>query len=187
MQREQRPGVGARRRPGADPLRGRSSDPGPSVGAVDCRWRKPRRDHLGRGGRSRRPRHQGGHRSLGAGCGGNEVLRPWWRWRRFREQLGGWAVLFFRRRHPHRIDSQPPGLQQRGPCRRGCRGRHPQQRLCGRRARRHHPDRRRQFLRNPDQLFPRPHGAQPGRRHDDPQARRPRRRTGGGGAHDHRR
>ena len=42
----------------------------------------------------------------------NEVLRPRWRRRGIREQLGGRSALLHGNRYPYRVDSQPTRLQQ---------------------------------------------------------------------------
>ena len=83
------------------------------------------------------------------------------------ENTWGTGKLYFGamkvKQHPH---PQPPGLQLRGPCQPRHGGGRAQQRLRGRRARRHAGRHRLQLARDADQLLPRPLGAEPpGREH----------------------
>ena len=148
---ESRPCVGSRRRFGPDPLCAGPGDEG-ATSRPDGSWvATARARELGGRCRARCPRRESGDRPLGAGCGRNEVLRPR-RWRRgVREQLGSRAALLHGYRHPHRVDSQPPRLQQRGARGRRCGSRAADQCLSRRPARGHHRHRRRKPVRDPDE------------------------------------
>ena len=167
-----RQGLRGERGPGLDPRRPDGRDvlldgPQHAAAAADrspgLALRPAAADELGRRARSGGPGHRRGDQGAGRGRAVRLGLRPRRRRRRLREHLGHRQALLRcdeGEEHPH---PQPPGLQLRGP-------RHPrhgrgraQQLLRGRRARRHDRGGRHQRARDPDQLLPRPLGAEPAR------------------------